>query len=66
MGYLEGGFFTGDSERHVREGFGRGHLSLYRGSMRGTWREGSHTEDFKRRHVIEGSGKGAFLFTGAP
>jgi hypothetical protein len=41
------------------------HLSLYRGSMRGTWREGSHTEDSKT-HVIEGSRKGAFLFTGAP
>jgi hypothetical protein len=41
------------------------HLSLYRGCVRGTWREGSHTEDSKR-HVIEGSGKGAFLFTGSP
>jgi hypothetical protein len=41
------------------------HLSLYTGSVRGTWREGSHTEDSKT-HVIEGSGKGAFLFTGAP
>jgi hypothetical protein len=41
------------------------HLSLYRGSVRGTWREGSNTENSKR-HVIEGSGKGAFLFTGAP
>jgi hypothetical protein len=42
----------------------REHLSLYRSSVRGTWREGSHTEDSKR-HVIEGSGKDAFLFTGA-
>jgi hypothetical protein len=41
------------------------HLSLYRGSVRGTWRECSHTEDSKT-HVIEGCGKGAFLFTGAP
>jgi hypothetical protein len=41
------------------------HLSLYRGPVRGTWREGSHTEDSKR-HVVEGSGKGAFLFAGAP
>jgi hypothetical protein len=39
------------------------HLSLYRGSVRGIWREGSHTEDSKR-HIVEGSGKGAFLFTG--
>jgi hypothetical protein len=37
------------------------HLSLHRGSVRGTWREGSHTEDSKTC-VIEGSGKGAFLF----
>jgi hypothetical protein len=28
------------------------HLSLYKDSVRGTWREGSHTEDSKR-HVIE-------------
>jgi hypothetical protein len=39
------------------------HLSLYRGSVRETWREGSHTADSKT-HVIEGSGRGAFLFTG--
>jgi hypothetical protein len=25
------------------------HLSLYRGSVRGTWREGSHTEDSERQ-----------------
>jgi hypothetical protein len=37
------------------------HLSLYRGSMRGTWREGTCTEDSKR-YVIEGSGNRAFLF----
>jgi hypothetical protein len=37
------------------------HLSLYRGSMRGTWRKGSYTEDSKR-HVTEGPGNGAFLF----
>jgi hypothetical protein len=41
------------------------HLSLYRGSVRRTWREGFHTEDSKT-HVIEGTGKGAVLFTGAP
>jgi hypothetical protein len=40
-------------------------ISLYRDSVRRTWREGSHTEHSKR-HVIEGSGKGAFLFTCAP
>ena len=40
-------------------------LCLYRGSVRGTWREGSHTED-SERHVIEGSGKEHFFFTGAP
>jgi hypothetical protein len=36
------------------------HLSPYRGSVRGTWREDSYTEDFER-HVMDGSGKGAFL-----
>jgi hypothetical protein len=41
------------------------YLSLYGGFVRGTWREGSHTE-YSKRHVIEGSGKGAFIFTGAP
>jgi hypothetical protein len=45
--------------------YGSEHLSLYRGSVRGTWREGSHTEESKR-HVIEDSEKGAFLFKGAP
>jgi hypothetical protein len=33
--------------------------------VRGTWREGSHTEDFEKR-VSEGSGNGAVLFVGAP
>jgi hypothetical protein len=56
---LEGGIFTEDSDSLEGE-----HLSLYRGSVRGTWREGSLTEDLKRR-VIEGSGKGEF-FRGAP
>jgi hypothetical protein len=37
------------------------HLCLYKGSVRGTWGEDYHTEDFKR-HVIKGSGNGAFLF----
>jgi hypothetical protein len=41
------------------------HLSLYRGSVRGTWRGGSLTDDSKT-HVIEGSVKGVFIFTGAP
>ena len=54
-----GGFVTGDSVRHVQEGFGNG-ACLYRGSVRGTWRKGSCTEDSERR-VIEGSGNGVFL-----
>jgi hypothetical protein len=93
---MEGGSFTGDLERYIKESSGNGtsfsmygfrkgnlegggvsllrtvrdmsgkalegeHLSLYSGSLRGTWREGSHTADSKR-HVIEGSGKGAFIF----
>jgi hypothetical protein len=39
------------------------HLSLYRGSLRGHWREGSHTEDSKTI-VIEGSTKQAFFLQG--
>jgi hypothetical protein len=43
------------------------HLALYSGPVRGTWREGSHIEDSKTHVIlIQGSGKGAFLFTGAP
>jgi hypothetical protein len=41
------------------------HLSVYRGFVKGAWKECSHTEDTER-HVSEGSGNGAFLFTGAP
>jgi hypothetical protein len=40
------------------------HLSIYRGCVRGTWREGSYTEDAKR-HIMEGSGEGAFLLQGS-
>jgi hypothetical protein len=40
-------------------------LSLYRGTVRGTWRVGSHIED-SGRHVSEGTGNRVFLFTGAP
>jgi hypothetical protein len=58
------GSFIGDSERHVKEDFGNEHLYLYKGSVRGTWREGSHTED-SERYVSEVSANGAFLFTGA-
>jgi hypothetical protein len=35
-GTWRGDFFTEDSDRHVREGFGREHLCLYSGSVRGT------------------------------
>jgi hypothetical protein len=57
------GFFTGNPEsyvRRVKEGFGNGYLSLYRGSVRGTSREGSYTEDSDRQ-VMEGSGNRAFV-----
>jgi hypothetical protein len=60
-GTWRGGFFSGDSEEHVREGFARGAAFSYRGCVKGVWREDSHTED-SERHVSEGSGKGAFLF----
>jgi hypothetical protein len=57
--------FTGDSKRHVREGFGReASISLQR-LREGNLEGGSHTKDSKG-HVIEGAGKEAFLFTGAP
>jgi len=36
-------------------------FSPHRGSVRGTWREGSYTED-SVRHVREGTGNGAFLY----
>jgi len=35
------------------------HISLYRGSMRGTWKEGCYTDDSEGR-VVEGSGNGEF------
>jgi hypothetical protein len=60
-GNLEGGYLywgLWDMSGKVLEGQ---HLSLCTDSVRGTWREGSHTEDSKK-HIIEGSGKGAFLF----
>jgi len=37
------------------------HLSPSRGSMRGTWREGSYTEDSEKK-VAEGFRNRAFLF----
>jgi len=40
------------------------HLCLYRGSMRGTWTEISHTGD-SERHAIEGSGNSAFVLYGS-
>jgi len=42
-------------------GFGNGAPPLLIGSVRGTWRDGSYTVDTER-HVMEGSGKGAFHF----
>jgi hypothetical protein len=36
------------------------HLSLYKGPVRGTWRDGSYTEGSERQ-VIEGSGIGTCL-----
>jgi hypothetical protein len=60
-----GCFFTGDSERHVREGLEEEHLSLYRGSVRGTWRGGFFTGD-SERHVREGlDGKHVSLYRGS-
>jgi len=61
---VEGACFTGGFERQMKEGSGNGaslslSLSLNESSVRGTWREGSYTED-SERHVIESSEKGAF------
>jgi hypothetical protein len=39
------------------------HHSLYRGYVMRTWGEGSCTED-SEKHVMESSGKGAFLLKG--
>lgn len=44
----------------LRKAFEMEHLSLYRGSVRETWREGSYTED-SMRHLMESCGNGAFL-----
>jgi hypothetical protein len=40
------------------------HFFLYRGSVKGTWMDSSYTDD-SERHVIEGSGNGAFLLKGS-
>jgi hypothetical protein len=40
------------------------HLSLYRGSVRGTWTEDSHIGGSERR-VTEGSGNSAFILYGS-
>jgi len=40
------------------------HLSLYAESVRGTWIEGPYIED-SARHIIGGSGNGAFLLMGS-
>jgi hypothetical protein len=39
--------------------------SLYTDSVRGTLTKGSYTKDCER-HITEGSGNGALLFTGNP
>jgi hypothetical protein len=36
------------------------HFFLYRASVKRTWVDSSYTDD-SERHVIEGSGNGAFL-----
>jgi hypothetical protein len=54
------GSSTADAERYVKEDSAHV-VSMYSDFVRGTWREGSYTEDSARR-VIEGSGNGVFLF----
>jgi hypothetical protein len=41
------------------------HLSLYRGSVRRTWTEGSYAQALQG-HVIEGHGNKTLPFIGAP
>jgi hypothetical protein len=48
-----------------RKALGMEHLSPFRGSVRGTWRDSSYTEGYDR-HVMEGSGNGALLLYGNP
>jgi hypothetical protein len=55
LGEPGGSFFVEDDI--LRKALEMGHLWLYRGFMRGTWREGCCTE-VSKRHVIKGSGKG--------
>jgi hypothetical protein len=40
-GNLEGSFFSGDFKRYVNRALEIEHLSLCRGSVRGSWREAS-------------------------
>jgi len=46
-----------------REALEMEQLSLYTGSVRGTWKEGCNIEE-SERHTMEGSGKAAFLLQG--
>jgi hypothetical protein len=58
LGSLEGGLFTGDFERRMKEGFENGgSLSLCGSLMRAAWRGGSFTGD-PEGYVEEGSGDG--------
>jgi hypothetical protein len=61
----EGGSFAGFFDRQEKKALEMEHRSFYRGSTRGTWSDGSYTED-SERHLTERSGIGAFLFIGAP
>jgi hypothetical protein len=63
-GNLEGAPLLGTSRDISRQALEMESLSPYRGSVRGTWREGSYTEE-STRHLIEGSVNGAFLFAQA-
>jgi hypothetical protein len=43
-----GGLISGDIERYVERALEMEHLSLCRGSVRGSWREGSFLGTFER------------------
>jgi hypothetical protein len=60
LGKLEWGSFTGNFERDSKRALCKRTVSFCGTSVRGSCREGSYTDD-SDRHVMEGSGNGAFL-----
>jgi hypothetical protein len=55
------GSYTGDSERHVKEGFGNGTFLSFYTLHEGNLEEGLLYWGLRETHVIEGFGNGTFL-----